>query len=107
MGYMPEVVGPGCAFFDYDNDGWMDIFLVNSGPCDFWKPAKPVHNALYRNNRDGTFTEVTREAGLLGSNFGMGVAAGDFDGDGWPDIVAARSDAPNGIWFSTKPGAGR
>ncbi len=85
-GYMPEVVGAGCAFFDYDNDGWMDIFLVNSGPCDFWKPSKPVHNALYRNNRDGTFTDVTREAGLLGANFGMGVAAGDFDGDGWPDL---------------------
>jgi hypothetical protein len=86
MGYMPEVVGAGCAFFDYDNDGWMDIFLVNSGPCDFWKPAKPIHNALYRNNRNGTFTDVAREAGLLGSNFGMGVAAGDFDGDGWPDL---------------------
>src|SRR5919112_469700 len=52
--YMPEAIGPGCAFIDYDNDGWMDIFLVNSGPTTFWKPAKPVRNALYRNNRDGT-----------------------------------------------------
>ncbi len=84
--HLPEVVAPGCAFFDYDNDGWMDIFLVNSGACDFWKPAKPVRNALYRNNRDGTFTDVTKEAGVAGTMFGMGVAAGDFDGDGWPDL---------------------
>src|SRR6266853_506290 len=53
--YLPEALGPGCAFLDFDNDGWMDIFLVNSGPSDFWKPAKPVRNALYKNNRDGTF----------------------------------------------------
>ncbi len=57
--YMPETVGPGCAFLDYDNDGWMDIYLVNSGPCDFYKPAAPLRNALYRNNHDGTFTDVT------------------------------------------------
>src|SRR5579863_4747362 len=48
--FLPEALGPGCAFLDYDNDGWMDIFLVNSGPSDFWKPDKPVHNALYKNN---------------------------------------------------------
>src|ERR1700757_2854818 len=50
--YLPETMGPGCAFLDFDNDGWMDIYLVNSGPCDFWTPAKPVRNALYKNNRD-------------------------------------------------------
>ena len=50
--YLPETLGPGCAFLDYDNDGWMDIYLVNSGPCDFWKPPKPIRNALYKNNRD-------------------------------------------------------
>src|SRR5215472_3836115 len=59
--YLPETMGPGCAFLDYDNDGWMDIFLVNSGPCDFYKPAKPIRNALYKNNRDGTFTDVTEK----------------------------------------------
>ena len=53
--YLPETLGPGCAFLDFDNDGWMDIFLVNSGPSDFWKPSKPVRNALYKNNRDGTY----------------------------------------------------
>src|SRR6266480_1143379 len=84
--YLPEAVGPGCAFLDYDNDGWMDIFLVNSGPSDFWTPSKPVRNALYKNNRDGTFTDVTEKAGVSGAYFGMGVAVGDYDNDGWPDI---------------------
>ena len=84
--YLPEALGPGCAFLDYDNDGWMDIFLVNSGPSDFWKPTKPVRNALYKNNRDGTFTDVTEKAGVGGAYFGMGVAVGDYDNDGWPDI---------------------
>src|SRR5881397_2959714 len=84
--FLPETLGPGCAFFDFDNDGWMDIYLVNSGPCDFWTPAKPTRNALYKNNRDGTFTDVTEKAGVSGKTFGMGVAVGDYDNDGWPDI---------------------
>ena len=84
--YLPETMGPGCAFFDFDNDGWMDIYLVNSGPCDFYQPTKPLRNALYRNNRDGTFTDVTEAAGVAGGTFGMGVAAGDYDNDGWPDL---------------------
>jgi hypothetical protein len=84
--YLPEALGPGCAFLDYDNDGWMDIFLVNSGPSDFWKPPKPVRNALYKNNRDGTFTDVTEKAGVAGAYFGMGIAVGDYDNDGWPDL---------------------
>jgi enediyne biosynthesis protein E4 len=85
--FLPEALGPGCAFFDYDNDGWMDIFLVNSGPSDFWTPTKPVRNALYKNNRDGTFTDVTETAGLTGNYFGMGVAVGDYNNDGWPDLL--------------------
>ncbi len=85
--YLPETLGPGCAFLDYDNDGWMDIYLVNSGPCDFWKPSKPIRNALYKNNRNGTFTDVTEQAGVPGGTFGMGVAVGDFDNDGWPDML--------------------
>jgi hypothetical protein len=64
----------------------MDIFLVNSGPSDFWTPNKPVRNALYRNNRDGTFTDVTEKSGVSGAYFGMGVAVGDYDNDGWPDM---------------------
>lgn len=85
--YEPESIGPGCAFLDFDNDGWMDLYLVNSGPCDFWKPEKPIRNALYKNNRDGTFTDVTERAGVAGGNFGMGVAVADFDNDGWPDML--------------------
>src|SRR6266849_8594664 len=70
--YLPETVGAGCAFLDYDNDGWMDIYLVNSGPSDFYTPPKPLRNALYRNNRDGTFTDVTLAAGVCGNAYGMG-----------------------------------
>jgi hypothetical protein len=83
---LPETVGAGCAFLDYDNDGWMDIYFVNSGPSDFFTPAAPLKNALYRNNRDGTFTDVTDKAGVAGEKFGMGVAAGDYDADGNVDL---------------------
>jgi len=83
---LPETVGAGCAFLDYDNDGWMDIYLVNSGPSDFFTPPAPLKNALYRNNHDGTFTDVTDKAGVAGGRFGMGVAAADYDGDGNIDL---------------------
>src|SRR5438876_8967409 len=92
--YLPETLGPGCAFLDFDNDGWMDIYLVNSGPCDFWTPAKPVRNALYRNNRDGTFTDVTGKAGVAGGTFGMGVAVGDYNNDGYPDLLVTAYGRP-------------
>ena len=95
--YLPETVGPGCAFLDYDNDGWMDIYLVNSGPCDFYKPRMPLRNALYRNNRDGTFTDVTEKAGVAGTAYGMGVAVGDYDGDGLPDLYVTQY--PNSILY--------
>src|SRR5262252_9908224 len=88
--YLPETVGAGCAFLDYDNDGWMDIYLVNSGHCDFYDPNPPLRNALYRNNRDGTFTDVTEKAGVLGGGYGMGVAVGDYDGDGFPDLYVTQ-----------------
>jgi enediyne biosynthesis protein E4 len=84
--YLPETLGPGCAFLDFDNDGWMDIYLVNSGPSEFFHPKQPLRNALYRNNRDGTFTDVTELAGVQGGTFGMGVAVGDFNNDGYPDL---------------------
>ncbi|HKW65128.1 MAG TPA: CRTAC1 family protein [Candidatus Acidoferrum sp.] len=88
--YLPETTGAGCAFLDYDNDGWMDIYLVNSGKCDFYAPSPPLGNALYHNNRDGTFTDVTGRAGVPGGGYGMGVAVGDYDGDGWPDIYVTQ-----------------
>ncbi|MDQ3804417.1 MAG: CRTAC1 family protein, partial [Acidobacteriota bacterium] len=88
--FLPETVGAGGAFFDYDNDGWVDIYLVNSGPSDFFRPATPLRNALYRNNRDGTFTDVTDRAGVAGGRFGMGAAAADYDGDGWQDLFVTN-----------------
>ena len=88
--YLPETSGAGCAFLDYDNDGWMDIYLVNSGKCDFFTPNPPLRNALYKNNRDGTFTDVTLEAGVAGGGFGQGVAVGDYDGDGFPDLYVTQ-----------------
>jgi enediyne biosynthesis protein E4 len=88
--YLPESTGAGCAFFDYDNDGWMDIYLVNSGPCDFFTPLHPLRNALYHNNRNGTFTDVTEKAGVPGGGYGMGVAAGDYNGDGYPDLYVTQ-----------------
>lgn len=97
MAHLPETVGAGCAFVDYDNDGWMDIYLVNSGPCDFYTPSAPLRNALYHNNRDGTFTDVTLRAGVPGNAYGMGVAVGDYDGDGFPDMYVTQY--PNSILY--------
>ena len=88
--YLPETTGAGCAFLDYDNDGWMDIYLVNSGQCDFFTPHPPLRNALYRNNRDGTFTDVTLAAGVAGGGYGQGVAVGDYDNDGFPDLYVTQ-----------------
>ena len=88
--YLPETTGAGCAFLDYDNDGWMDIYFVNSGRCDFYDPNPPLRNALYRNNRDGTFTDITEKAGVSAGGYGQGVAVGDYDGDGFPDIYVTQ-----------------
>jgi hypothetical protein len=86
--YLPETMGPGVAFVDYDNDGWVDLFLVNSGVSDFYQPPAPLKNALYKNNRDGTFTDVTDKAGVAGGQqFGMGCAIADYDNDGFQDIL--------------------
>jgi hypothetical protein len=85
--WLPESMCSGCAFLDYDNDGWMDILLINTGPCAFYHPQNPKSNALYRNNRDGTFTDVTKQAGLHAARWGEGVAVGDYNGDGYPDIL--------------------
>src|SRR5437660_9478338 len=88
--FLPETTGAGCAFFDYDNDGWMDIYLVNSGKCDFYDPRPPLRNALYHNNRNGTFTDVTEKAGVAGGGYGMGVAVGDYNADGFPDLYVTQ-----------------
>ena len=88
--YLPESTGAGCAVFDYDNDGWMDIYLVNSGKCDIFTPAQPLRNALYRNNHDGSFTDVTEKAGVAGGGYGMGAAVGDYNADGFPDLYITQ-----------------
>lgn len=100
---LPETVGAGCAFFDYDNDGWMDIYCVNSGPSDFFTPSSPLKNALYRNNHDGTFTDVTDKAGVAGGRFGMGVAAADYDGDGNIDLYVTNY-GPNILYHNNGNG---
>jgi hypothetical protein len=84
--YLPETIPPGVAIFDYNNDGRMDILLVNTGESSFFHPENPPKTALYRNNGDGTFTDVAADAGIQPNFFGMGVAIGDFDGDGFDDI---------------------
>ena len=83
--YLPETIGAGCAFIDYDNDGWQDILLVNSMNWPEQKGAKSFL-ALYHNNKDGTFTNVTGQAGLAVEMYGIGVAVGDYDNDGNDDI---------------------
>lgn len=88
--HLPETVGPGVAVLDYDGDGWMDLYFVNSGAADFFTPVTPLTNALYRNQRDGTFRDVTAKAGVAGAGFGMGAAAADYDGDGWVDLLVTN-----------------
>ena len=83
---LPETIGSGCAFVDYDGDGWQDILLINGMD---WPGHKRQRSTLrlYRNNRNGTFTDVTRAAGLDVELYGMGVAVGDFNNDGFPDLL--------------------
>jgi hypothetical protein len=83
--YLPETMGSGVCFLDYDNDGWQDILFVNSMDWPGHKSGKSFP-ALYHNNRDGTFTDVTRQAGLAVEMYGLGCAVGDFDNDGNVDI---------------------
>ena len=85
--YLVETMGSGCAFWDYDQDGRLDVFFVNGGRTPAYRPEKEPGNALYRSNRNGTFTEVTRQAGVASNRgFGMGAFTGDFDNDGYPDL---------------------
>ena len=83
--YLPETLGSGCAFLDYDADGWLDILLVNGADWPGHKRRMSTMR-LYRNNRNGTFTDVTEKAGLAVPMYGMGVAVADYDNDGFPDI---------------------
>ena len=84
--YLPETLGPGCAFLDYDADGWLDILIVNGMS---WPDRRGERTTmrLYRNNRNGTFTDVTEPAGLAVEMYAMGVAVGDYNNDGFPDLL--------------------
>jgi enediyne biosynthesis protein E4 len=84
--YLLETTGCGVAWFDYDNDGWLDLFFVNGTRLNGLPKDQETTNRLYRNNRDGTFTDVTKKAGLVRTGWGQAVCIGDFDNDGFDDL---------------------
>lgn len=88
--YLIETMGSGAAWLDYDNDGYLDLYLVNSAATKAYTPPRPLRSALYKNNGDGTFTDITEKSGVAAEGvFGMGAAAGDYDNDGLPDLYVA------------------
>src|SRR5665213_937771 len=89
--FILETVGSGVALLDYDNDGWLDIYLVNGSTLDAMSGKEtPPHAALFHNNHDGTFTDVAAKAGVTNDRWGFGVAIADYDNDGWPDIFVSN-----------------
>jgi hypothetical protein len=89
--FILETVGSGVALLDYDNDGWLDIYLVNGATyASLLGKETPPHAALFHNNHDGTFTNVTEKAGVGNDRWGFGVTVGDFDNDGWPDLYVTN-----------------
>ena len=112
--YLLETTGCGVAFFDYDNDGWVDLFFVNGTRFESqWPAGQAPTNRLYRNNRDGTFTDVTVAAGLVRTGWGQGVCAGDYNNDGhedlfvtyWGDCALYRNNG-DGTFTDVAPTAG-
>src|SRR5579872_4341896 len=92
--FIIETVGSGVGLLDYDNDGWLDIYLVNGSTYDAERgKATPPHAALFHNNHDGTFTDVAAKAGVTNDRWGFGVAVADYDNDGWPDIFVSNYGA--------------
>lgn len=92
--FILETVGSGVALLDYDNDGWLDIYLVNGSTFDAMTgKATPPHAALFHNNHDGTFTDVAAKAGVTNDRWGFGAAVADYDNDGWPDIFVSNFGA--------------
>jgi enediyne biosynthesis protein E4 len=91
--YLIETMGSGCGWIDYDQDGLLDLYLVNGAATRIYQPPHPLRSALYHNNGDGTFTDVTGKAGVGAEGlFGMGVAVGDYDNDGFPDLYVLGYD---------------
>ena len=100
--HIMEMTGGGVALIDFDGDGWMDIFLVSGGPKDAFTGA-PSTNHLYRNNHDGTFSDVTEKAGLVQHGWAQGVSVGDYNGDGWPDLFVTYY-GKNALYRNNKNG---
>ena len=99
-----ETMGSGCAFFDYDQDGLLDVFFVNGGKTPLYQPSQPVQNRLYRSEGNGHFVDVTKPSGLAANRgYGMGVAVGDFDNDGYPDIFLSGFGA-SGLYHNNTDG---
>src|SRR6202034_1071157 len=89
--YIIETTGSGVALLDYDHDGWLDIYMVNGSTYEAMDgKAEPPHAALFHNNHDGTFTDVAEKAGVTNGRWGFGVAVGDYDNDGWPDLYVTN-----------------
>jgi len=101
--YLLETTGTGAAFIDYDNDGWLDVFLVNGTRLDGMSPSLSATNRLYRNNRDGTFTDVTEKAGLVRTGWGQSVCVGDYDNDGYDDLFVS-SYGKNALYHNSGNG---
>jgi hypothetical protein len=91
--HLVETMGSGAAFFDYDNDGWIDIFLVDGGSLADRNVAKTAQHRLYHNLRNGTFADVSSTSGIQHREYGMGVCAGDYDNDGYPDLYVTNFGA--------------
>jgi hypothetical protein len=104
--YFPESMGSGVSFLDYDRDGHLDLFLVNSGPLPGYPEGDIPKDYLYRNNGDGTFSDVTEAAGLGDSGYGMGIACGDYNNDGYPDIYITNF-GPNRLYENNGDGTFR
>lgn len=103
MKYMPETMGSGALFLDYNSDGWLDVFLVDSGSLVNEKLSRRARSVLYSNNGDGTFRDVTAHSGLKNPGYGMGACAADYDNDGWVDLYLTNF-GPNVLYHNKGDG---